>query len=533
MRALWHIARADFLERFRRYSFLVMMAAVLWLAYLTVKGTIGVDVGEHYRGIFNSAWSGAVMTLMVTTFLTLAGFYVVKNCVRRDEETRVGQIIAATPIRKTTYVLGKAVSNFFVLSTLVAVLAVAGIAMQMWQGEDRHFELWKFIAPFLIVALPGVFVISCVAVFFECTPGLRGGFGNFAYFFGWSILLGASVQMKKQDLAGILMFQQNIIGALRRVHPEARTAFSVGGGHSRANLDTFVWDGMDWTAAILLSRVYWVLAALALVALAALIFHRFDPARMRLRLRGSGWSLFRIFRRKTETVDESDAIAIAPVFPMNAHLTPLPAAAPRFRFAQVVASELRLMLKGLPWLWWIGLGGLFIAALANSAKDTRAVVLPLTWIWTALIWSKMGTREARFRTGPLVFSSAHSITRQFPALYLAGVLVAVLTGGPAALRMLVARDINGLACWLAAALFIPAFALACGAWSGSSKLFEAIYVAWWYVGPMHATPDMDYIGVTAQSGRPLMYLGFAAALLAAAFLRRALQLRQGSLAFAA
>ena len=160
MRALWHIARADFLERLRRYSFLVMLAAVLWLAYLTITGTVGVDVG-NYRGIFNSAWSGAVMTLMVTTFLTLAGFYVVKNCVRRDEETRVGQILAATPIRKPTYILGKALSNFFVLSAMVAVLAVAGVAMQMWQGEDRHFELWKFVAPFLIVALPGMFFIAC------------------------------------------------------------------------------------------------------------------------------------------------------------------------------------------------------------------------------------------------------------------------------------------------------------------------------------------------------------------------------------
>src|SRR3954468_10238739 len=143
-RALWHIARADFLERLRRYSFLVMMAAVLWLAYLTIKGTVGVDVGDHYRGIFNSAWSGAVMSLMVTTFLSLAGFYVVKNCIRRDEETRVGQIIAATPISKPAYLLGKALSNTLVLSTMIAVLAVAGIAMQMWQGEDRHFEFWHF-----------------------------------------------------------------------------------------------------------------------------------------------------------------------------------------------------------------------------------------------------------------------------------------------------------------------------------------------------------------------------------------------------
>jgi len=523
MRALWHIARADFFERFRRYSFLVMMAAVLWLAYLTIKGTVGVDI-SGYRGIFNSAWSGAVMTLMVTTFLSLTGFYVVKNCVRRDEETRVGQIIAATPVRKTTYILGKALSSTMVLSALIAVLAVAGVVMQMWQGEDRHFEAWKFFAPFLIVALPAMFFTACVAILFEVTPGLRGGFGNFAYFFGWGMLLAAVSNLKLQDLAGIMLFRDNIMASLERLHPGLKPSFTVGGGHERMNLPTFVWEGMGWTPAVLLSRVYWILAALAVVALAAALFRRFDPARMRLRLPGSGWNPSRMFTRKGARVDESAVNAIAPLSTLHAHLTPLPAAPPRFRFAQVVASELRLMLKGLPWAWWMVLGGLAI---------TRAVVLPLAWIWCALIWSKMGTREARFRTGPLVFSSSHSITRQFPALYVAGVLVAMLTGGAAAVRMLVARDMNGSACWLAAALFIPAFALACGAWSGSSKLFEAVYVAWWYVGPMHAMPGMDYIGVNAASARPLMYLGFTAALLAAAFVRRGLQLRQGRMAFAA
>ena len=525
MRALWHIARADFLERFRRYSFLVLMAAVLWLAYLTITGTVGVDVGDHYRGIFNSAWSGAVMTLMVTTFLSIAGFYVVKNCIRRDEETRVGQIIAATPVSKRTYVLGKALSNFFVLSSLVAVLAVAGVAMQMWRGEDRHFELWKFLAPFLIVALPAVFFIGCVAVFFECTPGLRGGFGNVVYFFSWSFLLAMPVEMKKQDLAGILMFQQNMIAALQKIHPDVRPGFSVGGGHLRADFQTFVWNGMDWTAPILLSRVYWTLGALALVALAALIFHRFDPQRMKLRVPRMRWNPF---RSKITRVEESDSFAIIPT-----HLTPLPQTAPRFRFAQVVASELRLMLKGLPWGWWIVLGGLWIAALANEAKDARMWGLGLAWIWPVLLWSKMGTREARFGTGPLVFSSAHSISRQFPAAWIAGFLVAVFTGAPAAIRMAVAGDRNGLLCWLVAALFIPSMALACGVWSGSSKLFEALYTILWYVGPMHATAPVDFIGVTPQSARPLLYLGLTAALLAAAFARRAVQLKQGKLAFAA
>ena len=50
---------------------------------------------------------------------------------------------------------------------------------------------------------------------------------------------------------------------------------------------------------------------------------------------------------------------------------------------------------------------------------------------------------------------------------------------------------------------------------------------------MEAMPGMDYIGVNAASARPLIYLGFTVALLATAFLRRGLQLRQGRIALAA
>ncbi|MFC7585473.1 hypothetical protein ACFQYP_18340 [Nonomuraea antimicrobica] len=53
-------------------------------------------LGE-YRGTYNSAYVGVATALAGALWLTLGGFYVVRKGIARDEETRVGQILAATP----------------------------------------------------------------------------------------------------------------------------------------------------------------------------------------------------------------------------------------------------------------------------------------------------------------------------------------------------------------------------------------------------------------------------------------------------
>ena len=126
---LYHIALADFLERSRRYSFLIMLGLVLYLGYLVNIGQITLRL-ETYRGLFNSAWVGSMMTLVVTFFLGWFGFFLVKNAIARDYDTGVGQIMATTPISRPMYVLGKWLSNVVVLNGMVLILMLAAIAMQ-------------------------------------------------------------------------------------------------------------------------------------------------------------------------------------------------------------------------------------------------------------------------------------------------------------------------------------------------------------------------------------------------------------------
>lgn len=80
----------------------------------------------------------------------------------------------------------------------------------------------------------------------------------------------------------------------------------------------------------------------------------------------------------------------------------------------------------------------------------------------------------------------------------------------------------------AGALFIPSLALALGVWTGTSRFFEGLYTAIWYIGPLNRVPGLDFTGGGSGplAGRfAWLYLAVSATLLAAALARRARQLR--------
>lgn len=522
-RVLYHMVRADFLERVRRYSFLVTLAAALYLAYAVAAEKVWIVVGHGYRGVYNSAWIGALMSVCCSTFLSLVGFYIVKNSVQRDTDTRVGQILAATPMRKDFYTFAKTLSNFAALACMVVILMLAAPAMQLVRAEAHSFSLWKLWSPFIFLALPAMLLTAGVAVLFETLPVLRGGVGNVVYFFLWTaaLALGAT---GVDDPAGLQLIYRSTRNALHALDPGGPENFNFSltiGGERAAR--TFPWNGIDWTFHVLLVRLLWVVTAAGLALLASAFFHRFDPAR--------SWrkSQTQIATGAIESSSEDRAVSFAaPDSIASSRLTPLfrnlgstsVGSSQNSRFPQLVVSELRLMLKGQRWWWYAGAAGLLVGQLVAPERGVRAGFLLCAWIWPILLWSQMGCREARYATSALLFSSERSLSRQLPALWSAGVLIALLTASGVGTRLLLAFDWRPLAAWFVGALFIPSLALALGIWSGSSKAFEAIYTVWWYIGPAHQIPGLDFMGATPASSSAGVYALAVGALLIAAYWRR-------------
>jgi hypothetical protein len=120
----------------------------------------------------------------------------------------------------------------------------------------------------------------------------------------------------------------------------------------------------------------------------------------------------------------------------------------------------------------------------------------------------------------MVFSSTRPVLRQLPAAWLAGVLATALIGIGSAVFFLEHGDLLALAGWAVAIVFVPTLALALGVISSGSRVFEVVYVIWWYLGPLQKTPGLDF-----TAGAPQVYLLAAAGLLLLSAFWRGRQVR--------
>ncbi len=515
-RVIYHIARADFLERVRQYSFLVTLGLAVFLGYQAAIGNLALELGQ-YRGEFNSAWVGAMMSLIATFFIGWFGFYLVKGSVARDRETGVGQIMATTPLTRPLYLIGKWLSNFTVLMTMVMVLILAAIAIQLLRGENTQIDLFPFLSPFVFIVMPLMALVAAAAVFFEAVPLLQGGFGNIVYFFAFISLVplflenATLLRYPAFEPTGIGILADDMGKAVTAIDPDYNGAFTLGAGFVSATR-VFTWNGIQWTPSIILARLSLIVLAGLLILVAALFFDRFDPSRTKPAKRKPG-----------ATLPERPPVASVRASPV-VRLTPLPRAVGRFSVATVVLAELKLLIKGQRWWWYVVMAGINIACLVVPSAAVRAFALPAAWFWPTLVWSAMGNREIRHNVQQMTFSAASPLLRQLPAQWLAGWIVTLLVSAGAIIRLSVDGDMTGLLALASGTVFIPSLALACGVWSGTSKLFEIVYVLLWYLGPMNRVTALDYVG-SAGNGNPGWFFALSIALIVIAFVGRARQIR--------
>lgn len=538
LRSVLELARGDFLERARRYSFLVTLAAAAYLAYTVQRGWWLVRIGD-FAPAEGPAQLGMLVAVATGTMLSLVGFYVVKGSVDRDRTTGVGPILAATPLSHLQYAASKFVSNLAVLASMLAVLTLLALGMTAGRGDLTASAVWSVAAPIVLVTGPAMAFVAGLALLFDSVPWLRGAAGNVLYFFVWTGLLSTVlVGSPAVDLTGFGLVQESLMEALRAAHPEsAAQGFTVQlrpGGLPETT--RFPWSGVDWSAVRIAWRLYWVAAGVGLAALGSVLLRVFDP--------------YAEGDTAPDPGEDAEVTAAGPGIRSTDAPSGLPAAsasepdrrrtdgfsvstlpAPRraggpAAFLRTTLGELRLLLAGHAWWWYGALVSATVAAFVVPPGQVGTPLL-LSWLLPVAAWSSLGCRERTHGTEQMLFSSPAPLARQLPAQLAAGVLLALLAASGPLLRWALLGDTTSLAAAGSGALFVPALAVSAGAWSGSSRLFEALYVVLWYIGPLNGVPQLDFMGVTGRAfdvGASGVFLAAAVALVAAGWAGRSRRL---------
>ncbi|MFK8101113.1 MAG: hypothetical protein AB8G15_01260 [Saprospiraceae bacterium] len=519
--SIYHIGKADFLQRVRSYSFLIMLGVCVFMIYSFVPrldaGYTIVSLG-NYRGYYNAAWIGA-MVANCGAFFALFGFYFVNNAVQRDVETGVGQIIAATRVKNLAYLLGKFCSNLAVLLLILLIVAVMTVLMFEWRGESNVLEWDKLLLPLCILTVPSMIFLAGLALFFDTISSRLGrGIMNIAFLIIWMVSVVNSEAYPLFDIFNTYTVMNQVTTAISATHPDWNGLSGTGilVSDSLVDFKAFVWEGMQWTTTIIQQRLFLILIALGLVLLSTLGFRRFARSNDKTTKNKKRW-WSRKKKVKPSIVKDSKLIP---------KLNTLQLPPVNFSWSRLLLTEVRLLLKGRGNGWRFITAGLFLTMIFVDFKIGYEMILPLIWFFQVLLLSGLGCAVFVKKCHHYFFAFPDALRRQLPSASFTASLFLMILAAPIVLKALLMGNYYTVFAIFAAALFLPAVATLLGTLTKGSKLFEVLFTTQTYCY-LTSVPYTDFLGaraVESTSGTAHYILGLAILAISLAFLIRKRQI---------
>jgi hypothetical protein len=170
--------------------------------------------------------------------------------------------------------------------------------------------------------------------------------------------------------------------------------------------------------------------------------------------------------------------------------------------------EILTLTKGLSAWWYLIAAAIAVLGLTLPDDVSRLVIGPAVFIWPLFLWSGSGTRDDRYGMSQILGSAPFPIVRSVAAHIIAGTSVGLICASGHLIRFLFAGAIPEAGFLLIGLMFVPSLALMLGVWSGSSRMFEILYLLLWYAGPLNKVPFLDYTGISTIGKSPGIALMF-------------------------
>ena len=527
MIAFYGQAKADFLERSRRFSFIAMIALALFGAFFFVPSQTqdGFSFLSIMPDIFyqvsNPTWIPVASAMGTGFFLMLMGLFYLRTGVSFDEKVGIDQLVLASPTGNSAYLIAKFLSGTLLLTYIAAITMLGSYVMAVIHFPGEVLPLRTFLVPyaFLVATLP---VTSAFAVFFSSVRPLRGALGAVIYIFAFLVLLDMKMEMHIDSAPRIMtLFQRSLdFSGITYVRDIIKFAvYESLGSYSLLGV-TFLGGFIQETFTPSEHLVFTVmpfgtheLAAFGLMLIYACGLVVLSAPFLSISRK---WQNVKMFEKRTIEV-------VSPVG-TNEALPKYFAVKNTGKLNRLtgITSELKLMLKGHSLMWkFVAVVGLGLSMFLDLGVVQR-IIIPLLMLWFISVFSSMGYRERHHDMLQIISTMPKGRLRQVINSYAAGLFVMFVLLLPVMVRMAVADQYPGIAVAVSAAMFIPSFALFLGEYTKTNRIFEMLMIFFTYL-ILNGFHLLSYVGLypdILSMTRGAAFLGMGIVLGVAAVLKR-------------
>jgi ABC-type transport system involved in multi-copper enzyme maturation permease subunit len=328
---------------------------------------IGGSIGNAHLNapvvVANQMGVLSIMSLFLVTFF-------VAGALLRDSEAGMADLLFATPMRKTDYLLGRFLAGFAACLLVFALVTAAMMIGSRMPGIDPSrigpFSLHTYLWGFLVYAVPNLLFVSALLMLLAATTRsmMMVYVGVLGFISLWAIAGFLGGRADSAALAVLLdPFGVRVLAQATRYFTSADT---------NAHLPAL-------EGALLANRLLWSFLALAMFGLTVLLF---KPLRAGT---GRGWRKMRGTGQSPSGAHEASSHPAAQTAVRAAWRT-LPRNAPRFgastawlQAASLLRADVHAILRSLPFLVMLLLGlANFIANYTIGGMRFDSVPYPLT-----------------------------------------------------------------------------------------------------------------------------------------------------------
>lgn len=463
-RQIWSIARSDFKERTRRFSFLALCALSVLAAFLFVPNSdremtsIAVNADYFLQGT-NWTWIPMASALCTGMLLPIAGFFYLRNTLFFDRKTGMIDLVYTSPMSRVSYLAGKYAANIFLLISIWIVVIVSSCCMTLIHFPDSEFSILHFLS-FFISILPGIFLCSAIALATEAIPLFQSRNGSWLigilFFVSYVVCITSmandphGVIARFFDMTGYIWLKDSIDQSVYHITGNsAQIALGVyrNGAVRNQELSELFFLPLLITKEEALEKGCMIIAGMIIWITASMIMPRYDMI------------------QKTSIISKKRHRK------SNGH--------------GLAATEVILTFRNCSVLWFVVMVGLWMSLFLADMEMAQGTLWILAMAWSCILYADYGCREKKYNMNMLLPTFYHAYSRQILIRFCVGGTLSLLLSMPIILRIALSGNGAEMIAGILFALFVPALSIFLGQISGSERMFEIVFLMicyWWLNG---------------------------------------------------